>query len=83
MLHACSFVQWPERLIPGTDLWSAVVIRPIVTRKDLGGHAFNWLGLLGSTTASSLSNAYYPVEDRGVGPAFRRVGPGIPFSACD
>jgi len=59
------------------------VIRPILTRKDLGGHAFNWSGLLGNTAASSLSNAYHPAGDRGVGPTFGRVAWGIPFSAID
>jgi hypothetical protein len=59
------------------------MIRPVVTRKGSGGHAFNWSGLLGSIAASSLSNAYYPAGDRGPGPTFRRVGWGIPFSAID
>jgi hypothetical protein len=60
-----------------------VVIRPVVTRKDSGGRTFNWSGLLGSVAASSLSNAYYPVTDRGVGPTFRRVATGIPISVLD
>jgi hypothetical protein len=59
------------------------LIRPVVTRRDSGGHAFNWSGLLGSIAASSLSNAYYPEQDRGVSPTFARVGWGIPFSALD
>ena len=59
------------------------LIRPVVTRKDSGGHAFNWSGLLGSVAASSLSNAYYPAEDRGVGPTFTRVAWGVPFGALD
>src|ERR1700740_1079095 len=36
------------------------IIRPVVTRKDSGGHAFNWSGIVGSVVASSLSNVYYP-----------------------
>ena len=59
------------------------MIRPVVTRKDSGGRAFNWSGLLGSIAASSLSNLYYPDTDRGVGPTFRRVGTGIPISVID
>jgi hypothetical protein len=59
------------------------MIRPVVTRKDSGGRAFNWSGLLGSIAASSLSNAYYPATDRGVGPTFRRVATGIPISVID
>jgi len=58
------------------------LIRPVATRKDSGGHAFNWSGL-GSIAASSLSNAYYPEGDRGVSPTFARVGWGVPFSALD
>jgi hypothetical protein len=59
------------------------MIRPVVTRKDSGGRAFNWSGLLGSIAASSLSNVYYPETDRGVGPTFRRVGTGVPISVID
>jgi hypothetical protein len=59
------------------------MIRPVVTRKDSGGRTFNWSGLLGSIAASSLSNAYYPATDRGVGPTFRRVSTGIPISVID
>jgi hypothetical protein len=59
------------------------LIRPVVTRKDSGGHAFNWSGLLGSIAASSLANAYYPTEDRGAGPTFTRVAWGVPFGALD
>jgi hypothetical protein len=59
------------------------IIRPVVTRKDLGGRAFNWSGLLGTIAASSLSNAYYPATDRGVAPTFRRVATGIPISVID
>lgn len=59
------------------------IIRPLVTRKDSGGHAFNWSGLLGTLAASSLSNAYYPARDRGVTPTFERVGFAIPSSVID
>jgi hypothetical protein len=47
---------------------------------DSGDLAFNWSGLLGSIAASSLSNAYYPEGDRGVGATFSRVALRIPFS---
>jgi len=59
------------------------VIRPLVTRKDSGGHTFNWSGLLGHIAASSMSNVYYPATDRGVEPTFKRVATGIPFSVID
>ena len=59
------------------------LIRPVLTHKDSGGVTFNWSGILGSITASSLSNAYYPAENRGVGPTFSRVGMSVPFSMID
>jgi len=58
-------------------------IRPLVTRSDSGGRAFNWAELLGGITASSLSNAYYPASNSGVGPTFKRAAAGIPFSMID
>ena len=59
------------------------LIRPVLTHKDSGGVSFNWSGTLGSIAASSLSNAYYPEGNRGVGPTFSRVGMSIPFSMID
>ena len=59
------------------------MIRPLVTQKDSGGHAFNWSGLLGNIAASSLSNAYYPVGDRGLRPTFERVAFSIPSGVID
>lgn len=59
------------------------IIRPVVTRKDSGGRAFNWSGLLGLIAASSLSNAYYPPENRGVELTFKRVATAIPFDVVD
>jgi len=59
------------------------LVRPLVTRKDSGGRAFNWSGLCATVARSSLSNAYYPEEDRGVGETFSRVGMSIPFQMID
>jgi len=59
------------------------ITRPVVTRNDSGRRAFNWAELLGGIAASSLSNAYYPASNSGVGPTFRRVATGIPFSMID
>jgi hypothetical protein len=59
------------------------LIRSVLTYKDSGGLAFNWSGILASLATSSLSNAYYPEKNRGVGPTFSRVGTGIPFSMID
>ena len=57
--------------------------RPVVTRNDSGRRGFNWAELLGGIAASSFSNAYYPASNSGVGPTFRRVATGIPFSMID
>ena len=82
-LSASIFHQDPRYFREGSGpfknrLFHALV-RPVVTRKDSGGPAFNWSGLLGRIAASSLSNAYYPATDRGVERTFRRVATGIPF----
>jgi len=59
------------------------ITRPVVTRNDSGRRAFNWAELLGGIAASSLSNAYYPASNSGVGPTFKRAAAGIPFSMID
>jgi hypothetical protein len=59
------------------------IIRPMATRKDLGGRAFNWSGLLGLMAANGLSNIYYPATDRGIERTFKRVASGLPFSVID
>ncbi len=59
------------------------LIRPVLTHKDSGGRAFNWSGTLGSIAASSLSNAYHPEGNRGVGATFSRVAMSLPFSMID
>ena len=59
------------------------LIRPVLTHKDSGGRAFNWSGLLGSLATSSLSNAYYPEANRGVGATFSRVAMSVPFHMID
>lgn len=68
---------------PFTNRLAHAIIRPVVTRKDSGGRAFNWSGLLGLIAASALSNAYYPAADRGVELTFTRVATGIPLSVID
>ena len=44
--------------------------RLLITRKDDGTAAFNWPKLAGIASATALTNAYYPAEDRGVGNTF-------------
>jgi len=38
-----------------------------VVRKDSGGRTFAWENICGAFTSGTLSNAYYPSTDRGVG----------------
>ena len=59
------------------------LIRPVATRADSGEKAFNWSGLIGTMAATSLSNVYYPAEERGVGRTFKRVAFAVPFSLID
>ncbi len=59
------------------------LIRPVLTHTDEGRRAFNLAGILGSIARSTLSNAYYPEGDRGVGPTFSRVGMSFPSSMID
>jgi hypothetical protein len=68
---------------PLTRRLGHALIRPVLTHKDSGERAFNWSGILGSIAASSLSNAYRPEGDRGVGATFSRVVMSLPFGMID
>jgi hypothetical protein len=46
----------------------------LVTRTDAGNQAFNWSRVLSNLGSAGLSNAYYPVEDRGAGLTFGNFG---------
>jgi hypothetical protein len=59
------------------------LIRPVLAHRDSGGRNFNWSGLLGSLATSSLSNAYYPEANRGVGATLSRVAMSVPFRMID
>lgn len=43
------------------------VEQEFVVRKDSGGRTFAWENILGAFTSGTVSNAYYPSTDRGVG----------------
>jgi hypothetical protein len=59
------------------------LIRTVLAHKDSGGRTFNWSGTFASVATSTLSNAYYPAGDRGLGATFSRVAWGIPFNMID
>ncbi len=46
--------------------WDAIK-QEFIARKDSGGHTFHYSNVLGAITAGTISNVYYPQEDRGVG----------------
>jgi len=53
--------------------FSYAATRVLFGRSDDGGRKFNYPELLGSATASSLSNLYYPDRDRGLGRTLSRA----------
>jgi hypothetical protein len=49
-----------------------------VARKDSdGGHTISYSNILGALTAGSISNVYYPSEDRGFGLTMSRAGTAL------
>jgi len=48
--------------------------RSFVTRSDSGASQPNWSNMLGKFAGASLSNLYYPAEDRGASLTLSRVG---------
>jgi hypothetical protein len=63
-------------------LWWALN-REFVARKDSDhGWTFSWSNVLGALTAGSISNAYYPQEDRGFGLAMSRSAIALGYGAA-
>ncbi len=62
-------------------LWWALN-REFVARKDSGGWTFHWSNVLGGLTAGSISNAYYPAEDRGFGLTMSRTAIAFAYGAA-
>jgi hypothetical protein len=50
------------------------LVQEFITHKDSGGRTFAWSNALGAVTTGSISNAYYPSEDRGFGLTMSRAG---------
>jgi hypothetical protein len=50
------------------------ISRTFVARSDTGTWMFNYAEVLGTLASTSISNAYYPESDRGVGRTFARTG---------
>jgi hypothetical protein len=52
-----------------------------VSHKDRGGKTVDWSNILGALSAGSLSNAYYPDEDRGFGLTLNRAGVSLLYGS--
>jgi hypothetical protein len=50
--------------------------------RDRGGQTFNWSNVLGAFTSGTLSNAYYPSTDRGVGLTLSRSSISLAYGAA-
>jgi len=50
------------------------LMQEFITHKDSGGRTFAWSNALGAVAAGSISNAYYPSENRGFGLTMSRAG---------
>jgi len=50
-----------------------------VARKDSGSHTFHYSNVLGAFTAGSISNAYYPPDDRGFGLTVGRAATALGY----
>jgi hypothetical protein len=55
--------------------------RIVVARTDSGGHRFNFSEFLGNFTSGSISQTYYPREERGIGGIFSRMTVQIGYDA--
>jgi hypothetical protein len=53
-----------------------------VCHTDKGGRAFNWSNVLGAFTSGTLSNAYYPSTDRGVGLTMSRSAISLAYGSA-
>ena len=52
-----------------------------VCRTDKGGRSFNWSNVLGIFTAGTISNAYYPSADRGIGLTASRSASALAYGS--
>lgn len=52
-----------------------------VGHKDGGARSFNWPNVLGALTSGSISNAYYPSDDRGFGLTMQNAGISLLFGS--
>lgn len=84
-LYASAFHEDPHYYVMGRGhsivhraVYSAT--RVVLTRTDAGGTGINWAKLAGMGSATALTNAYYPPQDRGVGETFSAYGASLASS---
>lgn len=57
--------------------------RTFITKTDSGGTSFNWSEVGGNALEASLSNAYYPPQERGTGQTLRDWGTQMESAALN
>jgi hypothetical protein len=79
------FKQDPRYFRLGTGsvkkrMWYSIE-QQFVAHQDSGGKNFHWSNVLGAFTAGTISNVYYPHEDRGVGLTCNRAAISLAYGA--
>ena len=69
------YVMGPSHSFVHRAVYSAS--RIVITRTDSGGTNINWAKLAGMASATALTNAYYPVPDRGVRQSLSAYGSSL------
>jgi hypothetical protein len=57
--------------------------RTYLTKTDSGGTGFNWSEVGGNGLEATLSNAYYPPQERGAGQTLRNWGTQMESAALN
>ncbi len=86
-LYASAFHEDPHYYVMGPGPGHGIVHRAVysasrvlLTRSDDGGTSVNWAKLAGMGSATALTNAYYPPQDRGVGETMSAYGSSLASS---
>jgi len=78
-LYASMFHEDPHYYVLGRrhrifDRAIYAATRSVITLTDSGEHSVNWSKLAGQASATALTNAYYPPQDRGFGESVSSFG---------
>jgi hypothetical protein len=87
-LYASVFHEDPHYYVMGPGPGHSIVHRAVysasrvlLTRTDNGATSVNWAKLAGMGSATALTNAYYPPQDRGIGESMGAYGSSLGISA--